>query len=227
MRESEEETNLRATLVVDASASMAFASPGRPTKWQYAQAVAAALCHLLVSQHDAVGLATFAGGLTGFIPPRAGRGQRARVMAALEAVGPGGETAPEGPFRELAERLPRRGALLLISDLLGPPERFLPGLRYFRHRKHEVVVLQVLDPVERTLEGLTEAREIVDAETGRSLKAGGDDLAPGYREALAELEATYRAQAHDRGFDFLPLTTDDPVGVALARYLTARRHRAR
>lgn len=233
VRESEEETNLRATIVLDQSASMSFggnrsgAAVERPTKWAYARLLAAALTHLLLLQHDAVGLATFAASLETFVPPRGGRRQRARLMAALEAAEPSGETSPEGPFRELAERLPRRGALLLVSDLLGPPERFLPGLRYFRHRKHEVVVFQVLDPAERTLEGLAEAREIEDVETGQVLKSGLGELRAGYREALAELEGTYRAQAHDRGFDYVPLTTDEPVGIALARYLTARRHRAR
>lgn len=222
VRESEEETNLRSTLVLDRSASMGFASPGNPVKWAYARLVAAALVHLLIAQHDAVGLATFSAGLDAYVPPRAGRAQRARLLEALESTAPGGETRPEGPFRDLAERLPRRGLLIVLSDLLGPPERFLPGLRYFRYRKHEIIVFHVLDPAERSLEGLGAAPALADAETGRVVRAAPESLAAGYAEALAELEATYRAQAHDRGFDFVPLTTSEPVGVALGRYLAAR-----
>lgn len=225
VRESEEETNLRATIVVDASASMGFASGGRPTKWEYARAIAAALAHLLVAQQDAVGLAIFAAGLEAFVPPRGGRIQRARILEALEAARPAGETAPEGPFRALAERLPRRGLLVVLSDLLGPPERFLPGLRYFRSRKHELIVFHVLDPAERALDALGPAGALADAETGRVVPAAPAALAPGYAAALAELEGRYRAQAHDRGFDFLGLTTDQPVAVALGRYLAARRPR--
>lgn len=225
IRESEEETNLRATLVVDASASMGWASPGRPTKWEYARGVAAALAHLLLSQQDAVGVAVFAEGLERFVPPRGGRGQRARIFATLEAVAPAGRTAPASPFRQLADRLPRRGLLVIVSDLLGPTERFLPGLRYFRRRKHEVVVFHLLDPAERSLARLPPAPALVDAETGRVMRAEVEAMVPGYARALGELEAAYRAQAHDRGFDFVPLTTDQPIGLALGRWLARRTRR--
>ena len=225
VRESEQETNLRATLVLDASASMGFASGELPSKWSYGRVLAAALAWLLLAQQDAVGLATFGDGIRAFIPPRAGRAQRARLLAALEAEQARGGTSPEGPFRELAERLPRRGLLVLVSDLLGSPDRFLPGLRYFRHRKHEVVVFHVLDPAERSLTGLPPGGEIVDAETGRAVHARPEELAEGYREELEALERLYRDQAHDRGFDWVAVTTDEPVTAVLGRYLAARRHR--
>ena len=228
VRESEEETNLRAVIVLDASASMAWTGQGPVSKFDYARLLGAALGHLLLAQQDAVGLAAFAGRLTAFRPPRGGPSQRVLLMEALASLAPAGETWPDVPFRELAERLPRRGVLVVISDLLGPTERFLPGLRYFRHRKHEVVVLHVLDPAERSLAGLLEAGGVVDAETGRVLRTPPCELAEGYREALARLERVYRTQAHDRGFDYLPLTTAEPVGVALGRYLEGRRaHPAR
>lgn len=227
VRESEEETNLRATIVLDASGSMSFGGAQVPTKWEYSRLLAAVLGHLLLAQHDAVGLAVFSDEITRFVPPHGGRSQRVRLMQALSAAEPGGETSPEGPFRELVERLPRRGLLVLISDLLGPPDRFLPGLRYFRYRKHEIVVMHVLDPSERTLSGLSRPGEILDVETGRTLRAEFAELSRGYREALAELESSYRRQAHDHGFDFVPLTTDEPLGATLGRYLSARRRRAR
>jgi hypothetical protein len=85
------------------------------------------------------------------------------------------------------------------------------------------VVLHVLDPGERSLAGLEEAGGMVDMETGRVLKTPPAELAAGYREALGDLEAAYRAQAHDRGFDYVPLSTDEPVGLALGRYLEGRR----
>lgn len=227
VRESEEETNLRATLLLDASGSMAFGSDAVPTKWEYARVLAAVLAHLLLGQHDAVGVATFSEGLDAFVPPHAGRGQRARVLEALLDARAAGGTAPEAPFRALAERLPRRGLLVLISDLMGPPERFLPGLRYFRTRKHEVVVLHVLDPAERRLERLGEAGALTDAETGQVLRRAASELALGYAEALADLERVYRSQARDRGFDLVSLTTDEPVGIALGRWLAVRRARFR
>lgn len=225
VRESEQETNLRATLVVDASASMGYASGENASKWEYARALAASVAWLLLAQQDAVGLATFGDGLRAFIPPRGGRAQRARLFTALEAEDASGGTSPEGPFRQLAERLPRRGLLVLISDLLGPPERFLPGLRFFRHRKHEVVVFHVLDPAERSLAALPSGEEIVDLETGRSVHARPEELAEGYGRELEALERIYREQAHDRGFDWVPTSTDEPVSAVLGRYLAARRHR--
>lgn len=225
VRESEQETNLRATLVVDASASMGYASGENASKWEYARALAASLAWLLLAQQDAVGLATFGDGIRAFIPPRGGRAQRARLFAALEAEEAGGGTSPEGPFRQLAERLPRRGLLVLISDLLGPPERFLPGLRFFRHSKHEVVVFHVLDPAERSLAELPSGEEIVDLETGRSVHARPEEIADGYGRELEALERLYREQAHDRGFDWVPTGTEEPVSAVLGRYLAGRRHR--
>lgn len=225
VRESEAETNLRATVVLDTSASMGFSAGGRVTKLEYARIVAASLAHLLIGQQDAVGVATFGDRLDAFVPPRGGRRQRARLLEVLAAVEPGGGTTPDGPFRRLAERLSRRGLLILLSDLLGPPERFLPGLRYFRARKHEVVVFHVLDPSERTLADLGTPGRFRDAETGAVLEAEPRELADGYRDALADLERAYRAQAHDRGFAFAPLTTDVPVGIALGRWLARRVYR--
>jgi uncharacterized protein (DUF58 family) len=225
VRESEQETNLRATLVVDASASMGYASGENASKWEYARALAASLAWLLLAQQDAVGLATFGDRIRAFIPPRGGRAQRARLFAALEAEEAGGGTSPEGPFQQLAERLPRRGLLVLISDLLGPPERFLPGLRFFRHRKHEVVVFHVLDPAERSLAALPSGEEIVDLETGRSVHARPEEIADGYGRELEALERLYREQAHDRGFDWVPTGTEEPVSAVLGRYLAGRRHR--
>lgn len=223
IRQSDAETNLRATLAIDASASMGYSAGGRPTKWAYGRAVAAALAHLLLAQHDGVGLAVFDAELKAFLPPRATQAQRSRILETLEELEPAGETGPAEPFRQLAERLPHRGLLVLISDLLGPPEVFLPGLRYFRQRKHEVVVFHVLDPVERTLSGLGETGALADIETGRVVRGTPAAFAKGYRDELAALEATYRAQAHDRGFDFVSLTTEEPLGAALARYLHRRR----
>jgi uncharacterized protein (DUF58 family) len=166
VRESEEETNLRAVLVLDASASMAWSGEGTVSKFDYARLLAAALGHLLLAQQDAVGLAAFADGLTAFRPPRGGANQRVLLMEALAGLEPAGETWPDAPFRELAERLPRRGVLIVISDLLGPTERFLPGLRYFRHRKHEVVVLHVLDPAERSLRDIARRSPVWSGCTG-------------------------------------------------------------
>lgn len=223
MRESEAETNLRAMLLLDASASMGFSTDGRPTKLRYAAAMAAALAHLLLQQHDAVGLASFGEELHSFLPPRGGASQRTRILTQLEALAPKGETSPEGPFRELAERVPRRGLLLLLSDLMGPPERFVPGLQFFRHRGHEVIVFQLLDPGERSLEALGDVGRLRDAESGRIVDAVPAVLASGYRRELAALEAEYRHQAHERGFDFASFSTDEPLGVALARYLGRRR----
>lgn len=222
VRESVAETNLRAMIVLDSSASMAFSAGGRIAKLEYARTMAAALVHLLIGQQDAVGVAMFGDRLERYVPPRGGRRQRARLFDVLTEIEASGGTTPDGPFRELAERLPRRGLLVLLSDLLGPPERFLPGLRYFRARGHEVVVFHVLDPSERTLSGLGAPGRFEDVESGAVLRAEPAELVEGYRAALADLESTYRKQAHDRGFDFVPIVTSEPIGSALGRWLARR-----
>jgi len=147
----EEETNLRATILLDGSRSMDFSgAPGRVSKHRYAKLLAAGLSWLLVHQQDAVGLMTFDEKIRRLLPARSVRGHLYDILLTLEQSEPGGLTDLGEILHRAAERVKRRGLVILISDLLDEPERVLAGLKHFRHRGHEVPVFHVL-PVGRPL----------------------------------------------------------------------------
>jgi uncharacterized protein (DUF58 family) len=124
-----EETNLRSYLLVDHSASMGFARGGRPTKLEYASSLAAALCYLMLGQQDAVGLLLFSDRIESYLPPRAVKTQLHQVLLQLARVRPGRGTQVAQCLTSLAERIKRRGLVMVFSDLLDDPDAVLAGLK--------------------------------------------------------------------------------------------------
>src|SRR2546421_4582590 len=136
IKEYEEETNLRAYLLVDASASMAYRGK-HASKFQFAQYVAASLAYLMLHQRDAVGLVTHDTRLRQIMPPKANAKHLLRVLHTLEQTRPGGETSMAPLWHELAGQLPRRGMVIILSDCFDRLDALLRALRHFRHQKHE------------------------------------------------------------------------------------------
>src|SRR5438874_1272361 len=148
IKEYEEETNLKAFLLVDASGSMAYAGATQ-SKFEYARHVAACLAYLMLHQLDAVGLVTHDTRIRQIIPPRATAKHLLRVLQALEQTRPGGETALAPLWHELAgHQIRRRGLVVILSDCYDDQDRLLMALKHFRHRKHEVILFHVLAPEE-------------------------------------------------------------------------------
>src|SRR5579885_1752241 len=163
VRQYEEETNLRSTIVLDVSKSMDWsgarvaqfrgdpAAPARLTKLAYAEQLTAALTLLLLRQRDAVGLVRFDDRVRSSVPPRARNGPWRRVIAALEEPGTGrASSAPEALTRA-ARLINRRGLIVLISDLLMEMDEVERAMRGLRAAGHDVTVLHVMDPAEREL----------------------------------------------------------------------------
>ena len=221
----EEETNLKACLAVDVSGSMAFAGEGRVSKFRYACCLAAALSYLMLRQRDAVGLALFRDGLLSLVPPRSVSSHLNVLLRQLSAAEPGPGTALAPGFHDLAERLSRRGLVVVLSDLLDDPEEILGGLRHFRHRGHEVLALQILDPRELDLDfRRTETRfvDLEDAEGG-SIVTQPWHVQESYRAAVESLLGRYRRGCAEAGVDYALMDTATPFDAALSRYLVRRR----
>src|SRR5258706_4974833 len=145
----QDETNLRAYILLDCSRSMGFKS-GALSKLEYGSYLAAALTHLMLRQNDAVGLVLFDTHIRQYLPPRARPTQFRRVLDALEHPAIGGETDVGEVLHDVAERIKRRGLVVVISDLIDDEASVSNGLQHFRHNKHEVVVFQVMDDAELT-----------------------------------------------------------------------------
>ena len=221
----EEETNLKAYLMVDVSGSMAFADDDRMTKFRYASCLAAALSYLMLRQRDAVGLVLFRDGLVSFVPPRSVSSHLSVLLRELTAATPEAETSMSPAFHDLAERLSRRGLVVILSDFLDDADDVLSGLRHFRHRGHEVLALQILDPRERDLDFRRSDTRFIDLENtdGASITTQPWHIQEAYRERMEALLARYRHGCAEAGVDYVLLDTQTPFETALSRYLVRRR----
>jgi uncharacterized protein (DUF58 family) len=223
IKQFEEETNLRAYLLVDVSASMAWTSAegSLPPKLWYAKQLAASLALLLARQGDAVGLIGFDDETRTHLAPRGGRRHWRDLVHSLEELTGAGKTDTGGALRDLASRLRRRGLVILISDLLVDGESTRTALRFLRHRGHEVLVFHLIDPGERELPGIGDAR-FIDPESGEELPVSVADLRREYREAVDHALAEWRAGLAVQGVDYIVVETDQPMVHALRAYLHKR-----
>jgi uncharacterized protein (DUF58 family) len=237
VRQYEEETNLRASVVLDVSKSMAWsgmalrALPGattgdgpvaeRLTKLAYAERLTAALVLLLLRQRDAVGLVRFDDRIRTSIPPRARNGQWRRVVASLSDPGSGRASSAPDALNQAARLLSRRGLIVLVSDLLmnlADVERAMRGLRA---AGHDVTVLHVMDPAERDLPSSGEAL-FVDTESDLTVPASVADVRVAYRNTVEEVIGEWRTMFGALGIGYEVISTDAPFGVPLRRAFAAR-----
>jgi uncharacterized protein (DUF58 family) len=225
IKQFEEETNLKATLVLDGSASMDYkGEKSALSKREYSSIVAAAIASLLLRQRDAVGLALFDAGVRQFIPPSSTSAHYKMLLETLERKESQPKTSLADTFHDLAERIKRRGLLIILSDLFNAPDEILRGLQHFRHRKHEVIVFHVLDRDELTFP-FRDSALFEGMEGEESLMAEPNALRREYLNAFSEYVATLKRGCRELDMDYVQLPTDEPVDSALTRYLAQRTHR--
>lgn len=219
VKQFEEETNLRAMVLVDVSRSMAWrGSPERLTKRAYADRLAAALALILLRQRDATGLITFDEQVRHVVPARVKSGQWSRLVRALIETPDGTGTAAHAALQRLTALLARRGLVVLLSDLLFDRELALASLRYLRHRGHQVIVFHIMDPAEVELTGPPEVR-FRDPESSASVVVRPRELARAYADTVRREVAAWRSACRRHGIAYHHVQTDLPFGMAL-RLLT-------
>ncbi len=223
IKEFEEETNLRAYLLVDASGSMGFRGQG-PSKFDYARHVAACLAYLMLHQLDAVGLATMDSRLRHFLPPRASPKHLLRILRVLEETEPGGETALSPLWHELAGRqIRRRGLVAVISDCFDDLPALILALKHLRHFKHEVLLFHVLAPEEIEFPFHRPTRFDSLERAGDRRLVDPARLRASYRRRMEDFCRDLRERSRGIGVDYHLLRTDEPVDRALGAYLARRR----
>jgi uncharacterized protein (DUF58 family) len=220
VRQYEEETKLRATIILDTSGSMGYASAGQ-SKLEYARALAAALGFLMIRQSDAVGLVTFDGQVRDFLPPSSTMAQYLNLLSSLERARAGGETSIAPVLDEIAERITRRGLVILITDTFDDPKAFLNSIHYLRFRKQDVRLFQVLDPQERTFpfKGMI---EFVGLENEPRLKLDGDRVRAHYRSIFNEHQAQLKSGCHAARVQLETCWTDEELFTVLIRALAVQ-----
>ena len=218
----EQETNLRAYLVVDASGSMGYrGDPDRMTKLETASALAASLCYVLFRQQDAAGLVLVNDRVAGAIPPRATASHLGPIVGALEAAAAAGETRLSAAVDWIIERAPRRSSVLVFSDLFDADDRILRKLAQLRKRRHDVTLFHVLDPaeIEFPFEDPTLFQSMEDS---REVEAHGRDVRKGYLEIFSRWLAEVRRTAAEADIDYALCRTDRPPDEVLLPFLARR-----
>jgi len=216
IRRFQDETSLRATVLVDASASLDFRQAGPVTKFEYACSLAAGMMYLLVCQGDAVALAFFMDGVTQRYASVASTETLSPILLSMESVEPQGAGNIEKSLHEAAEMLKQRSLVIVISDLLQPPAQFARGIQHLQHNRHDVTVFHVLDAAEIALpmHGLIELR---DLESKEKLLIEADEIRPRYAQAVQGYLAEVSRLCTACGAHYFTVDTRTPMLEALAK----------
>ncbi len=227
LKQYEQETNFSCWLLADTSESMQYRSENAAmSKLEYARHLSAALAWLVVQQQDAVGLATFDRDVSNFLRASSQPSHLKHVLHLLEAAPAAGETALGPILHSLAERIRKRGLVILLSDLFDDPESLLLGLKHFRHRRHDVSVLHIIDPAEQDF-------PFEDPTLFKGLEQSGQQmtdpkaLKKAYQEEFNDFLSQVRVGCRNLHMDYVFVRTDWPLDIALRSILTRRRERIR
>lgn len=220
LKQYEEDTNLRTTLLVDLSESMQFAS-GNESKYEYACSLAASIAYLLLRQQDAVGLIAFDDRIRARVPHQSQQTHLNALLAAMDAQAPAQKTDMAGILRQVAEEQSRRGMIVLISDLFAPRETLFKGLNLLRSRGHDVLVFHVLDDQELdfTYSGITRFDGL---EQSGELVCDPKALREGYQQAMTAFLDEVRHFCSRSSIDYQTIRTSEHLDAVLARYLNHR-----
>ena len=223
IRRFEGETNTRLMLLLDASASMGYASAGLD-KMSYAKFLAASLAYLGARQHDPVGLIVFDERVRLSRPATSRTGSLTSLIHAIDAVSTGGGTSIEKSFAGFREHLTRRSLVVLISDLYCEPNALQRAIHPLASQGHDVVIFHVLDPRELAPRW-DESVLLQDVESGRAINIAPEYLRERYAGKLDKHLQDLRSAAARAGADYVQLATDQPLNEALRRYLLFRERR--
>lgn len=225
LKQYEEETNFACHLLLDTSESMRYRSENAAlSKLEYAQCVAASISYLILQQRDAVGLATFDTTLRHFVTASSHPSQIKQLCHVMEQTPADGETSMGPIFHEAAERIKKRGLVIVLSDLFDDLDSLMLGLKHLRYRRHEVIVMHVIDAAEQDfpfqdptlfkgLEGIPETMT-----EPRALRSA-------YQAEFEQFLRDARKGCRDLHMDYVLLRNDQPLDVALSSYLASRSRR--
>lgn len=219
----EEESNLRATVLLDASASMRYRGKRSPmSKFDYAATLAASLATLLVRQRDAVGLCLFDRAERVWLRPAATESQLAKIIQSLEEARPDRETDLGAGLARVAGQIKARGMVMIVSDLLADLDAVYDGLGRLRHAGHEVLIFHVLDrdEIELPFEDSVLFRDIEGAE---QLFAEPWAFRKAYRRAMQEFMDDVSGRCRAASIDYVRMISNEDLGGALSYYLHGRK----
>jgi uncharacterized protein (DUF58 family) len=221
IKQYEEETNLRSHVVLDCSESMRYSS-GNLSKYEYGAMIAASLAYLILRQQDAAGLVLFDSEIKKYIPPTSNMSNLRQLIHEIDVTEVKRKTDMGLIFHNLAERITRKGLVIIISDFFDSVDKIVQGLRHLRHKKHEVLVFHVLDPAE--LDFPFEQMTLFDGlEEYPDLLANPRALRQAYLEEIGSFMKDLKKSCQNNRIDYVRMDTRHPLDVALTSYLATRR----
>jgi len=214
------DTNSQCHILIDASASMRY-STGEITKLQYAQFLGSSFAYLANKQQDAVGLIAFDEQVRTHVPALSRTGHMRTVFGRMGELEAGRETRLSAMLHEAAERITRRGIIVVLSDFYDEPEEIIKALQHLRFKGNDLIVFHILDKNELDFD-FTEPVLLEDAETEEQIHVLPDVLADGYRATFRRhLDAVRDGCARNK-IDYELLTTDKALDYALFAFLSKR-----
>ena len=221
IKQYEEETNLRSYILLDTSKSMNYASAGNVRKIDYASTLVAALGYLMVEQKDAVGLALYAEKINKFLPPKATKTYLLEVYKQLSLITPSDQTKTALALSSIAEKIKRRGLVIIVSDFFDDLNSILKSLKHFRYKNNEVIVFHILDPLERSF---AFGRDAVfkDLETSDEITTQPYQIQKAYRESMDQFIHIIKRECLNSNIEYNLIETSTPYDKALFSYIQKR-----
>lgn len=221
IKQFEEETNLLSHIFVDASKSMQFKHSGRVSKLDYATILAAALAYVMIDQQDSVGLAIYSDKIHTYLPPKSNRVYLKTLLSALNQIQPGGTTTTSKCLDSVAEKIKKRGLTIIISDFFDDMNSILTALKHIHYKKNEVIVFQILDPIEKSF-GFDRDSVFVDLESGEQITTQPHQIQRAYQEAMSEYLNKLKNECLNFGIEYNLIDTSQSFDKALMSYFTKR-----
>ena len=221
IKQYEEETNLKSYILLDVSKSMTFSSGKNLSKLNYASILAASLSYIMIKQQDAAGLTLYSDKVNAYLPPKASRAYLQEILKTLNNIEPSQNTNTALSLNSIAEKIKRKGLVIIISDLFDDPEKIISALKHFRHQKNEVIVFQVLDPIERSF-AFGQDAIFTDMETAEELTTQPYQIQKAYKESMEIFINKIKTECLNSNIEYNLIDTSAPFDKALFSYIQKR-----
>ena len=216
------ETNMRCHLLVDVSNSMGYSyAPDTMTKMDYSISCAAALAFLMIQQQDPVGLVTFDTKIRNFLEPRSQASQLFNLLSILSRTRIGGKTDVGSSLIEIGNLMPKRGLVLIFSDLLSDPDKVMEGLHYLKYKGHDIIIFHVLDQAELRFP-FHDPTKFEDTETQRQIQVDAELVREDYLRHLKDFMDRIEKGCHKARLDYVAMDTSNSFDRTLVAYLARR-----
>ncbi|HRI47136.1 MAG: DUF58 domain-containing protein [Ignavibacteriaceae bacterium] len=221
VKQYEEETNLKCHILVDVSKSMGYKSTGQISKLEYASLLAASLSYLMLKQKDAVGLTLYSNKIIKTLPPKASNNYLKELLITLNNVEPLDTTNTSDALNTYAENIKRKGIVIVISDFFDEPEKVYSALKHFAFRKHEIIVFQILDPLESNF-AFDRDSIFIDLETNEEMTTQPHQIQKAYQEAMKSFLSRLKNECLNNSIEYNLIDTSMNFDKALISYLQKR-----